>query len=73
MFLAVCYNEAGEQQLDQYMEELQVDDVSKVQEQRDIIYNHLKDQQLAVKTDKAAEIAEKRIAFDPRQSAVSID
>lgn len=70
MFLAVCYNEAGEQQLEQYMEELESTSGER-QEQRDILFDNLKEQQMAMKTDKAAELAERRIAFDPKQSAVS--
>lgn len=69
--LTVCYNEAGEEQLEEFMTEVQDDGA--MSEQKMKIFEQLKDQQLAVKEDRAADIVDLQIAFDPRQSRVRLD
>ena len=64
----VCYNEAGEDQLEEFMTEVQDDGA--MSEQKMKIFEQLKDQQQAVKEDRAADIVDLQIAFDPRQSQV---
>ncbi|XP_067949990.1 uncharacterized protein [Watersipora subatra] len=66
MFLAVCYNEASEQHLGEFRSELE--EGGQLTAQQEQIFSQLQEQQEAVKEDKAAEIIDLQIAFDPRQS-----
>lgn len=65
---SVCYNEASEEQLDDYRAHLEEE--GQLSDQKMNIFDQLKDQQQAVKEDRAAQIVDKQVAFDPRQSAV---
>ena len=66
---SVCYNESSEDQLEEFMSELQQEGGMSNQKQQ--IFEQLKEQQQAVKEDRAADIIDLQIAFDPRQSRVS--
>jgi len=65
----VCYNEAGEEQLDNYVEELQA--AGELTQQKEEIITQLKTQQANLTSDKAAEMDNKQISFNAKQSHVS--
>ena len=66
----MCYNEASGEQLVEFKAQLEED--GQLTAQKEQIFEQLQEQQQAVKEDRAADIVNLQIAFDPRQSQVCL-